>query len=98
MRIRELTAVRGVEGPTGINTPAENCIEFEEAPQDEKVPAQEVQSRKGEVASPNHQRDKEIPEYCRNGRNQKEPNHDDAVHRKEFVVGFGCEQVGLGSH
>src|SRR5262249_58978560 len=29
---------------------------------------------------------------------EKEPDQDDAVHRKKLVVRFGCEQVGLGRH
>src|SRR5262249_62201947 len=98
MSICELAAVRRVEGPTGIDSSAENCIEFEEPAQDEKIPAQQIQSRKGQVSSADHHRDKKITEHRRNRGDEKEPDHDDAVNRKKLVVRFGCEQVGLGRH
>ena len=98
MGICELAAIRRVEGPAGIDASAENCIEFEKPAQHQKVPTQQIQSRKGQVSSPNHHRYKKISEHGRDGGDEKEPDHDDAVHRKKLVVRFGCEQVGLRRH
>ncbi len=58
---------------------------------EEKVPGQQVQPREGHVSCADHDGQKEIAENCREARQHKHENHDDAVHREEGVVDLRSE-------
>src|SRR5208337_4565340 len=60
------------------------------------VPAQQVDLGEGQIFRADHQGDKEIPQYGRNGWNQEEEDHGHAVHREHAVVGVRAEQVAAG--
>ena len=60
---------------------------------------QQVEPRKRQVARADHERDQEVAQDRRNRRDQKEEDHDDAVHREQAVVGVGrLEDVSLRGH
>ena len=66
-------------------------------PRQIEIPTQQIEFRKCEIFGTDHDRYKEIAKRCWHGRHQKEKDHDDAVHRKELVVGVGGNEVWLGS-
>jgi len=45
-----------------------------------------------------HQRNQEIPQRCRDGRDQEEEDHDHAVNREQAVVGFLVDESAVGRH
>ena len=95
MRIRVSRAVRSVKGPSGIHAAVDQRPERERAARNEKIPAQQIQFRKGHVSRADHHRQHKISEYGRNRRDQKEPNHQHAVNGEEFVVSLGGDEVAL---
>ncbi len=96
-RIGVDAAVRRVEGPAGIQASSQHGINEECATDDIEVPAQQVDLREGEVFRADHQRDQEISEDRRNGRNQEKENHGHAVHGEKLVIGFRSDEGAAGS-
>ena len=70
-------------------------MQREKPADDEQIPAQQIQFWKRHVARADHQRNDKISQHAGNGRDQKKPDHQHAVHREEFVVGFGQNQIAL---
>ena len=95
LRIGVRAAIRSVERPAGIDAAGDRGIQREQPTDDVDIPAQQIQSRKGQVARADHQRHEEISEHRRNRWNQEKENHDDAMHREQLVVGFRLHQGAL---
>ena len=76
-----------VEGPARIDAAAEQRVERDDAAEHEDVPTRQIELGKGQVLRADHHRDQEIAERVRDRGNQEEPDHDDAVHREQLVVG-----------
>jgi hypothetical protein len=73
-------AVRSVEGPTGVDTAGEHAVQEERASDDVEIPTQKVDAREGEIFGADHQRHKKIAEYGGHDGDQKEKDHDHAMH------------------
>ena len=91
----EGAAVGGVEGPPGGDPAGDERVDRERPAGDEQVPAQQVDPREGEVFGPDHQRHEEVPQDGRDGGDEEEEDHHDAVDREQPVVDLGLEQVPL---
>ena len=88
--------IRRVESPAGIDAAHDQGIKQHQPGKIEDVPAGEIEAREGEIVRADHQRDEEIAERRRDRRDQKEPHHDDAVHREHAVVDVGLQQAPSG--
>ena len=95
VRVRVSGAVRRVKSPAGVHAADDDGVHHEKSADHEKIPAQQIQFRKRDVARADHQRNDKISEHAGNGRNQKKPDHQHAVHREKFVVSFGKNEVAL---
>ena len=58
------------------------------APMHHKIETHQVDSRKGDIFRPQHHRQHEIRQRCRNRRDDKQEHHDGAVQREEAVIHF----------
>ena len=84
--------IRRIEGPPGIDPAHDQRVEQHQSRKIEDVPARQINSWKCQIVRPDRHRDKEIAERGRDRRDQKEPNHDDAVHREHAIVHRGLQQ------
>src|SRR4030095_11684325 len=80
-------------GPPCIDSSRYNRGNCKDASHDEDVPAQQVQSRERQISRSNHHRNQKVSKHGGYGWNQEEKDHDDTVHRKQFVVGLGLDEV-----
>ena len=85
-------AQRRVERPAGIHAAPDYGIHGQGAAHHEDVPAQQVELGESQVAGADHHRYQKISKYRRNGRNQEEEHHDDAVHAEQLVVGSQAQR------
>src|SRR5205085_4317824 len=88
---------RGVEGPAGVHATRQYGVHHENATDDVKVPAEQIDSREGQIPGPDHKRDKKVSQDCRDGRNQKEEHHNLSMHGEQLVVSVGLNKVARGS-
>src|ERR1700731_1349133 len=89
-------AERRVEGPTGIDAAGQHAVQHHDAADDVEIPAQQVDARESQVFGADHHGYEEVAQHGGNGRDEKEENHDHAMHGQEFVVGVGLYQVAGG--
>src|SRR6266849_5467588 len=90
---KELGAQGRVEGPTGVDAAIEDRVDHQKAADDEKVPAEQVDAREGQILGPDHEGDEEVAEHGGHGRDKEEEDHDLAVHGEQFVVSVGLDEV-----
>jgi hypothetical protein len=64
------------------NGPENHHIQFDAAPQGERVPARNVELREGHVLRADHERYKKVAQDSWRYRHQKEKNNDDAIYGK----------------
>ncbi len=95
VRVAEQRAERRVKRPTRIHTADDNGDQHENRAERIDPPAQNVDPWKRQVARADHHRDQEVAQHRRDGRDQKKPDHDDAMHRKHLVVSLWLKQVAL---
>src|SRR6202142_367328 len=95
--LRELGAERGVESPSRIDAAVENRIDHQRAADDEKIPAQQVDAREGQVLGANYQGDEKVAQHGRYARDHEKEDHYLAVHGEQLVVGVGLHQVARRS-
>ncbi len=83
-------AVRDVECPPGIRRPSrqKHRRQGNDAACNVEIPRKEVQPREKHVLCTDHDRDHKIPKHRRPDRDHKKENHNDAVKRKERIVGL----------
>ncbi len=91
--IAEGGAERRVERPACVHAAGEHAMQHQRAGDDVEIPAQKINAREGQVLGADHQRDQEIAQHRRDGRDQEEKDHHLAVHGEELVVGVGLHQV-----
>jgi len=90
-------AVWRIKSPAGINAAKNDRRKGERSTNYIDIPTQKIDSRESQIPCTDHQRNKEIAKHSRNGWNQKEEDHDDAVHGEHFVVCFRLHEIALGS-
>ena len=81
-------AIGRVESPSCVNAAIDHSKEGYCSSDDIKIPGEQIEFREGKVTRPNHNGYQKVPQDRRNGRNQEEEDHQDAVHTKHLVVGF----------
>ncbi len=94
-RVRIRAAERRVERPAGVHAAQNDGGQSEGRASDVNVPAQQIDTRKGQVLGADHHRHEEISKRGWDGWYQEEEHHHDAVHGEELVVGIGIHQVAL---
>ena len=93
MGIYVMRAERCRKCPSRIHAAEDHHVQLNAAAYDEEIPARKVEPGKGNVACPNHERDKKVPQYGRRYGHQKEEHHDDAVNREQLVVSVRRNQI-----
>ena len=96
VRVRIGAAIRRVKRPAGINSTDKDGVQRQQSPKHEKIPAQQIEFRKGDVPRANHHRDDKISEHGGDRGDEKEPNHQHTMNGEQFVVRFRENQVALG--
>ena len=87
--------VRGVKGPAGIDAAGDHGEEAERPADHQQIPAQQVELGERQVARADHDRQEEIPQHGRDGRDQEEEDHRHRVHGEQLVVSLRTYQVAL---
>src|SRR5947209_16407385 len=96
MRMRILCRKRRVERPAGVDAADDDDQQPDERTDDVEVPAQKIDLRKRQILRTELNRQDEIPQDRRNGRDQEKENHDDAVEGEELVIRIARQQITLG--
>src|SRR6266550_1734528 len=95
--VAEGCAEGSVESPASVHAAGQYGMHHENAADDVEVPAEQIDSREGQIPGPDHEGDKKVSQDSGDGRNQKEEHHDLAMHGEQLVVGVGLNQVARGS-
>src|SRR5690606_28279340 len=89
-----LARVGRIEGPAGVRRAVEHAVDGQDGADPEDVEAGKVEAREGDVLRTEHDGEEEIPETCRDRRDEKQPDHHHAMEGEELVVHVGRDEGG----
>ncbi len=95
MRVCVGRAVGRVEGPSGIDPAMNERPKSKRSAENKEIPAHEIESGKSDIARPQHHGQDKITQHRRNRRDEKKPDHEDAMDGEELVVSLGGDEVTL---